>query len=58
MANVSKTLLDSSIDHCRQSLERVKQTSSLNAFVTLLTDNALDRARESDERILHGIFST
>ncbi|XP_065201109.1 glutamyl-tRNA(Gln) amidotransferase subunit A, mitochondrial-like isoform X1 [Planococcus citri] len=54
MAFVSKTVLNSSTDHCRQCLERVKQTPAVNAFVTLLKDKALDAAAESDERISNG----
>lgn len=59
MASVTKTLSECSIDYCRICIERIECTSILNAFVTLLKEEALTEAAESNERKKNGtnIFS-
>ena len=56
MASVKKHIVESSLDTCRLCLDRISQIEALNAFITVLKDDALDLASESDKRITKGIL--
>lgn len=55
MTSVKKHILESSLDTCRLCLDRISQIEALNAFITVLKDDVLNLASESDKRICQGI---
>ncbi len=56
MASVTKHASESSLNLCRFCLARVEQIKNLNAFITLLQDEALELASSSDQRAAQGNY--
>jgi aspartyl-tRNA(Asn)/glutamyl-tRNA(Gln) amidotransferase subunit A len=45
----------SAVEMCRASLERIEKLSHLNAFITILTDRALEQAKAIDDLARSGV---